>query len=111
MYVDDLAEAIVFCLENWDPSSNDAPIDNNGNPLNYLNVGTGKDISIKQLAEKIAEFCEFKGEMIWNKAKPDGTPKKQLDISKINQLGWYPNIELDDGIKKTISLYKQIMKN
>lgn len=111
LHVDDLGDAAVFCLENWLPTSENSPKDENGIALNHLNVGTGKDISIKQLAEKIAEFCEYKGEIIWNKTKPDGTPKKQLDISKINQLGWYPNIELDDGIKKTISLYKQIMKN
>ncbi len=111
LHVEDLGDAAVFCLENWHPTSENSPKDEYGIALNHLNVGTGKDISIKQLAEKIAEFCEFKGEILWNKAKPDGTPKKQLDISKINQLGWYPNIELDDGIKKTIFLYNQLLKN
>tara|TARA_B100000989_G_scaffold297111_1_gene281959 strand:+ start:9312 stop:10313 length:1002 start_codon:yes stop_codon:yes gene_type:complete len=111
LHVEDLGDAAVFCLENWHPTSENSPKDEYGIALNHLNVGTGKDISIKQLAEKIAEFCEFKGEIFWNKAKPDGTPKKQLDISKINQLGWYPNIELDDGIKKTIFLYNQLLKN
>ncbi len=111
LHVDDLGDAAVYCLENWHPSSKNSLKDECGIALNHLNVGTGKDISIKQLAKKIAEFCEFKGEIIWDKTKPDGTPKKQLDTSKISQLGWYPKIELDDGIKKTIFLYKQLMKN
>ena len=74
--------------------------------MNHLNVGTGKDISIKQLAKKISEFSGFRGEIIWDKSKPDSTPKKQLDISKISELGWFPKIGLDDGIKQTISFYK-----
>ena len=61
MHVDDLAEAVIFCLENWFPSEIDAPKDNSGNPLNYLNVGTGKDISIRELAKKIAEIVKFDG--------------------------------------------------
>ena len=76
--------------------------------MNHLNVGTGIDISIKQLAEKIAEISEFKGEIIWDKSKPDGTPKKQLDISKIKELGWSPKIGLDDCIKQTIRLFKTL---
>ncbi len=111
LHVDDLGDAAVYCLENWYPSSKNSLKDEFGIALNHLNVGTGKDISIKQLANKIAEFCGFKGEIIWDKTKPDGTPKKQLDISKISELGWYPKIELDDGIKKTIFLYKQLIKN
>ncbi|WP_075506975.1 GDP-L-fucose synthase family protein [Prochlorococcus marinus] len=111
LHVDDLGDAAVFCLENWHPSSVNSPKDEYGVALNHLNIGTGKDISIRQLAIKIAEFCEFKGEIIWDKTKPDGTPKKQLDISKISQLGWSPKIELDDGIKQTILLYKKLIKN
>ena len=108
LHVDDLGNAVVFCLENWQPNSDQAPKDLHGNPLNHLNVGTGKDISIKDLAEKIAKFSEFKGEIIWDDSKPDGTPKKQLDISKIKELGWSPKIELNDGIKETIRLYRSL---
>ena len=108
LHVDDLGNAVVFCLENWQPNSDQAPKDLYGNPLNHLNVGTGKDISIKDLAEKIAKFSEFKGEIIWDDSKPDGTPKKQLDISKIKELGWSPKIELNDGIKETIRLYRSL---
>ena len=103
MYVDDLAEAIVFCLENWDPSAKDAPVDKKGEPLNYLNVGTGKDISIKDLAQKIANIVGFKGDILWDKSKPDGTPRKLLDISKISEMGWAPLVDLNEGIKKTVS--------
>ncbi len=106
LHVDDLGDAAVFCLENWQPDSENSPKDLYGNPLNHLNVGTGKDISIKELAKKISDFSRFNGETIWDKTKPDGTPKKQLDISKITRLGWLPKIKLDDGIKQTISLYK-----
>ena len=108
LHVDDLGNAVVFCLENWQPNRDQAPKDLYGNPLNHLNVGTGKDISIKDLAEKIAKFSEFKGEIIWDDSKPDGTPKKQLDISKIKELGWFPKIELNDGIKETIRLYRSL---
>ena len=110
LHVDDLGDAAIFCLENWQPSNTDAPKDLNGNKLNHINIGTGKEISIKQLAEKISDFCDFKGEIIWDLSNPDGTPKKRLDISKITKLGWSPKIEFDHGIKETIRLYKQFLK-
>ncbi len=111
LHVDDLADAVVFCLENWQPTREDSPKDIFGNPLNHLNVGTGKDISIKQLANKISSLIGFKGEIIWDKSKPDGTPKKQLDISKISKLGWSPKVSLDKGISETISIYKKTYEN
>ena len=64
MHVDDLADASVFALENWDPSKNNAPCDKSGEPLNWLNVGTGIDLSIKELAEMIANITAFKGDII-----------------------------------------------
>ncbi len=103
MHVEDLAEAIIFCLENWYPSKKDAPKDSLGNNLNHLNIGTGEEISIKELAAKIAKFTEFKGEILWDKSKPDGTPQKKLDVSRINRLGWKSKIDLDSGIQKTLS--------
>ena len=107
MHVDDLAEAVIFCLENWFPDFKNAPLDKDGRPLNLLNVGTGKDISIKDLAKKIASIIDFKGEIIWDKSKPDGTPRKLLDVNRINKLGWKSKIDLDKGIKETISLLKK----
>ena len=106
MHVDDLGNAVLFILENWDPEIQRFNIKEN-KYLTYLNVGTGKDITIKELALKIAHIVDFKGEIIWDKSKPDGTPKKQLDISRIKSIGWEPTIELDRGIEKTISIYKQ----
>ena len=106
MHVDDLAEAVFFCLENWFPDQTNAPCNSRGKPLIYLNVGTGKDISIKELALKIAKFTNFKGRILWDTTKPDGTPKKQLDINAISSLGWKPKIPLDEGIRKTINSVK-----
>ena len=102
MHVDDLAEAIIFCLENWDPSNINSPKDSFGVPLNHLNVGTGKDISIKNLASKIAQLTEFNGNIEWDTSKPDGTPRKKLDITMIKKLGWESKIDLDFGLRDTI---------
>ncbi len=105
LHVDDLGDAAVFCLENWDPNSRSAPRDDMGLALNHLNVGTGKDITIKELANKISLLTDFKGDIVWDQTKPDGTPKKQLDITKITNLGWKPKIDIDSGIKNTIKNY------
>ena len=107
MHVDDLGNAVLFALENWDPNSKNAPLDSNGKPLLILNVGTGLDISIKDLSQKIAKFSNFKGQILWDKSKPDGTPKKLLNITKIRQLGWQPSIDLDTGIIRTLREFSQ----
>ena len=108
LHVDDLAEASIFCLRQWDPSEKNAPKDSNGNPINHLNVGTGKDISIKELAHKIANIVGFKGDILWDTNKPDGTPKKLLDVTKINNLGWQSRINLNEGLKNTIKEFKSL---
>ena len=105
LHVDDLGDAAVFALENWDPSASNAPLDSDGKPLTILNVGTGEDISIKDLANKIAKILDFKGEIIWDTSKPNGTPKKQLDVSKLMNLGWKNKINLEEGIQKTINSF------
>ena len=110
LHVDDLAEAVVFTLEKWDPNSKNAPLNDKGKPLTYLNVGTGLDISIKDLSEKIAYYSGFKGNINWDRNIPDGTPKKQLNINRILKLGWKPTIDLDTGIPMTISSYKKQYK-
>ena len=107
MYVDDLANAVLFCLENWDPDKENSPKFENGENLNYLNVGTGRDITIRELATKIAQKNDFQGSIIWDESKPDGTPKKQLDISRIRSLGWSAQTDLDVGISKAIKGYSQ----
>ena len=107
LHVNDLGDAVLFCLENWDPKDFSAPKDSKGRALTHLNVGSGLDLSILQLAEKISEITGFKGEILWDKTKPDGTPKKQLNIDNILSLGWSPKITLDQGLKETIKIYQE----
>tara|TARA_Y100000589_G_C27158925_1_gene631971 strand:+ start:95 stop:1093 length:999 start_codon:yes stop_codon:yes gene_type:complete len=108
LHVDDLGSAALFCLEKWDPDNINSPRNCDGSICLFLNVGTGKDISIFELANKISKIVGFNGEIEWDLSKPDGTPKKELDIEKILSLGWKPKISLNDGIKHTISNYLKI---
>ena len=110
LHVDDLSDAVIFCLKNWDPKNHNSPTYNDGRPLYHLNVGTGKDVSIRELALTIASLTNYNGEIIWDKSKPDGTPQKKLDVSRINKLGWKHKIKLKDGIKQTIINYEEIYK-
>jgi GDP-L-fucose synthase len=95
LHVDDMADASVYLLENY--SGND-----------FVNIGTGKDISIKDLALLIKEIVGFKGYLKFDSSKPDGTPKKRLDVSKLNSLGWAAKISLKEGISKTYLWYKAL---
>ena len=106
MHVDDLADAVLFALERWDPNDKNAPTDINGKPLLLLNVGTGKDITIKSLAELIKLETGYKGIIKWNAEQPDGTFQKLLDISQISKLGWKAKIALKEGLTKTYKDYK-----
>jgi GDP-L-fucose synthase len=90
LYVDDLAEACLFLMENY-------------NEKETVNIGTGEDITIKQLAETIQKIVGFEGNLVFDASKPDGTPRKLLDVSKINTLGWKHKINLEEGIIKTIN--------
>ena len=110
LHVDDLADASIFALENWDPTKNNAPLGESGDPLIWLNVGTGIDMSIRELAEMIAKITSFRGEIIWNKDKPDGTLRKLLNVSKLEQLGWKSKISLEEGLNKTYEDYKKELK-
>ena len=96
LHVDDLANAAVFCLERWqhDPSS-DEP--------SFLNVGTGVDLSIKELAEQIATATGFRGSIHWDKTKPDGTPRKLLDVSRLAAMGWQASIPLAEGLRQVVA--------
>ena len=78
LHVDDLGDAAVFCLEQWNTDLDIKKLDSNNRQINHLNVGTGRDISIKDLANLIANLTNFKGKIIWDKNKPDGTPKNFL---------------------------------
>ena len=89
MHVDDLADACYFLLQNYDEPG-------------HVNIGWGSDVSIKQVAEIIASEVGYKGTLEFDTNKPDGTPRKLLDTTKINKLGWKPSIKLEDGIRRTI---------
>ncbi len=111
LHVDDLGDACVFSLENWNPDNPDSPVDRNGKKLTFLNVGSGKDISIKNLAEIISKEIKYEGQIIWDDNLPDGTPRKLLDVRKISSLGWTPKIDLKMGISKTIEDFTYKIKN
>ncbi len=94
LHVEDLANACVFLMNIYDGSE-------------ITNIGTGIDISIKELAEKIKEIVGYEGTIIWDSSKPDGTPRKLLDVSKLNNLGWKHTVDLNDGIASTYEWYKK----
>ena len=104
MHVEDLANACRYVLEKWNPGFQSAI--STKKSLNYLNVGTGLEITIKNLAEMIARVIDFNGQVEWDISKGDGTPRKLLDVSKIEALGWKASINLEDGIKKLLKVLK-----
>lgn len=98
LFVDDMAKAVVFALENKLPD--------------YLyNVGTGEDLTIRELAETIQQIIGHKGEIIWDSSKPDGTPRKLMDVSKMHELGWKHQVDLKDGIQKTYNWFLENIEN
>ena len=107
LHVDDLAEAVIFALEYWDPNSSNSPRYEDGKKLFFLNVGTGREITIKDLANLIKKEINFDGAIKWDQSKPDGTPRKLLNIERIEKLGWSPRINLKIGIKETIKVFKK----
>jgi GDP-L-fucose synthase len=98
LHVDDLARAVVIAASKYDDSL-------------HLNVGSGEDLTIRELASKVAIAAGFTGEIQWDASKPDGTPRKVLDVSRIKALGWEPTITLDEGIASTITWYKEANAN
>ena len=107
LHADDLGEACVFALENWSALDEDAPRDDEGNPLAFLNVGTGIDLSIRELAEQVAAAIGFNGSINWDHSKPDGTAKKQLDVSRLSAMGWQARIALSEGLVSTVTDFKE----
>jgi GDP-L-fucose synthase len=89
LHVDDLADACYFLLQNY-------------NEQGLVNIGCGTDVSIKELAELIVAEVRYEGQLVFDTTKPDGTPRKLMDVSKINNLGWLSKIKLNDGLRKTI---------
>lgn len=105
MFVDDLADALTFMIENID-----AP-DLYDNNLTHLNIGTGEDISILNLAKMIAQIVGYKGEIINDSSKPDGTPRKLMDVIRLHNLGWKHKTSLAEGVEKTYQWYKTNIAN
>ena len=93
LHADDLADACVFLMDNY-------------NELEFVNIGTGEDVTIKELAETVRKVVGFEGSIDWNTSKPDGTPRKLMDVSKLHNLGWKHTIELEDGIRAVYEEYK-----
>ena len=110
LHVDDLASACVHVLEKWSPEDNNAPRKKNGEKLFFLNVGSGKEITIKELAELIAKLTNFNGDILWDTSKPDGTFRKKLNSSRIRLLGWEPKINLESGLSNLIEEIKIILE-
>jgi len=94
LHVDDLANAVLIASDKYDSSM-------------HLNIGSGQDLSIKELAELVADIASYKGEIKWDSSKPDGTPRKVLDVTKAQSLGWTPAISLRDGIASAMNWYKE----
>ena len=106
LHVDDLGDACVFALQHWSALADDAPLDDSGKPLAFLNVGTGVALTIKELAIAVAKATGFTGSIQWDTSKPDGTPKKQLDVSRMQSLGWHASIPLPEGLEQTVNLFR-----
>ena len=98
LFVDDLAKATIFALDNTLPE-------------HLYNVGTGVDITIKNLAETIQKITGHEGHIIWDSSKPDGTPRKLMDVSKMNKLGWRHEVDLEEGIQKTYEWFLNNIEN
>lgn len=93
MHVDDLSEAVIFCSEKF-------------NENEHINIGSGQEISINNLAVLISKIVGFTGRIEWDKSRLDGTPRKVLDVSKLESYGWTPKISLENGIRDTVNWYQ-----
>lgn len=98
LHADDLADACAFLLQLEDPPD-------------LVNVGYGSDVTIRELVEMVAEVVGYKGQIVWDKSKPDGTPRKLLDTTRLNQLGWQPRISLRDGLVQTYASFLDEMQS
>ena len=94
LYVDDMADACVFLLENYSGEQ-------------HVNIGTGKEVTIRQLAETVRETVGFEGDIVWNKDMPDGTPRKLTDVTKLHGLGWSHRVELEEGVKLAYDWFQE----
>lgn len=98
LYVDDMADACVFLLENYSGEQ-------------HVNIGTGKEITIRELAELVKDVVGYEGEIRWNDKMPDGTPRKLTDVSKLHAMGWTHKIELEEGVKMAYDWFRENVEN
>ncbi len=98
LYVDDMADACVFLLENYDGEQ-------------HVNIGTGVEVTIKELAETVQRVVGYNGKIIWNASMPDGTPRKLTDVTKLHRLGWHHKVELEEGIQLAYDWFKDNVEN
>lgn len=98
LHVEDLANACLYLMENYNDSS-------------IINIGTGEDVTIKELAEMIKNVVGYEGEIVWDHTKPDGTPRKLLDVTKLHSTGWKHSIPLDEGVVSAYEWFKENYKN
>ncbi len=101
LHVDDMAEGCIFLMNNLNPTK-----EQNEKGDIFVNLGAGKDINIKDLANLIQEITGYKGNIVWDTTKPDGTPGRLMDSSKVNNLGWQPKFELKEGLESTYKWYQ-----
>jgi GDP-L-fucose synthase len=109
LYSDDLAEACVFLVENADYKDM-AFTDESGTVHAHINIGSGKEATIREIAETVKAVIGFKGELKWDASKPDGTPRKLMDSSRINALGWKPQVDLCEGIRRAYNDFLERIK-
>ena len=98
LYVDDMADACVFLLENYSGEQ-------------HVNIGTGKEVTIKELAETVKEVVGYEGEIVWNKDMPDGTPRKLTNVDKLHGLGWTHKVELREGVQLAYDWFRENVQN
>ena len=101
LYVDDMAEASLFVLE----VDGQTYKTNTQSMLSHINVGTGKDVTIREIAKTIKRVVGYKGKLTFDTAKPDGAPRKLIDVTRLSKMGWSYNVDLNNGLKKTYKWY------
>ena len=98
LYVDDMADACVFLLEHYDGEQ-------------HVNIGTGKEVTIRELADTVRRVVGYQGEIVWNPDMPDGTPRKLTDVTKLHNLGWTHKVELEEGVQLAYDWFRENVKD
>jgi GDP-L-fucose synthase len=94
LYVDDMADACVYMMRNFNPTK----AQNESGDM-FLNIGTGSDVTIMELAETVKRIVDYQGDIVWDASKPNGTPRKLLDVGRLREIGWKYKVELEEGVR------------